>query len=47
MVGWESQNYSRNLYGPKGVANLGSGGDDDDDDDYGGEKEDSEATPSY
>ena len=41
----EVTNYSRNLYGPRGVAHLGSGGDDDDDD--GGEKEDSEATPSY
>ena len=39
-------NYSRNLYGPRGVAHLGSGGDDDDDG-GGGEKEDSEATPSY
>ena len=33
------------LYGPGGVAHLG-GGDDDDNDDN-GDKEDSEATPSY
>ena len=40
----EVTNYSRELYGPGGVAHLG-GGDDDDDDS--GEEEDSEATPSY
>ncbi|KAK9996493.1 hypothetical protein SO802_021179 [Lithocarpus litseifolius] len=37
-------NYSRNLYGPRGVAYLG-GGDDGDDDNNG--EEDSEVTPSY
>ena len=39
--------YSRNLYGPKGAAHLGSGDDDDDDDDDGGDEEDLEVTPSY
>ena len=34
-------NYSRELYGPGGVAKPGNGGDDD------GEEEDSEAIPSY
>ena len=44
----EVTNYSRNLYGPRGVAHLGSGGDDDDDDDDdNGENEDLEVTPSY
>ena len=43
----EVTNYSRNLYGPKGAAHLGSGDDDDDDDDDGGDEEDSEATLSY
>ena len=41
----EVTNYSRNLYGPRGVAHLGSGGGDDNDD--GGEKEDLEVTSSY
>ena len=41
----EVTNYSRNLYGPGGVAYLGSGGDDDDDNRD--DEEDSEATPSY
>ena len=42
-------NYSRSLYGPRGVA-YSSDGDDDDDDDGGGgggDKEDSKATLSY
>ena len=39
----EVTNYSRDLYGPGGVAHLG-GGDDDDDD---GREKDSKATPSY
>ena len=39
----EVTNYSRELYGPGGVAHPGGGGDDDDD----GEEEDSEVTPSY
>jgi len=39
----EVTNYSRDLYGPGGVALLGSGSDDDD----GGDEEDLEATPSY
>ena len=38
----EVTNYSRELYGPRGVVHPG-GGDDDD----GGEEEDLEATPSY
>jgi len=38
----EVTNYSRELYGPGGVAHPCSGDDDDD-----GEEEDSEATPSY
>ena len=38
----EVTNYSRELYGPRGMDNPGSGGDDDS-----GEKEDSEVTPSY
>ena len=36
-------NYSRELYGPRGVAHPG-GGDDDDED--GGDEEDSKATPA-
>ena len=39
----EVTNYSRDLYGPEGVAHLG-GSDDDDD---GGKEEDPEVTPSY
>ena len=42
----EVTNYSRHLYGLKGVAHSGSGDDDDDNDDRGDEK-DLEATPSY
>ena len=42
----EATNYLRELYGPRGVAYLGSGGDDDDDDDV-GDEEDLEVTPSY
>ena len=38
----EVTNYSRELYGPGGVAHLSNGDDDD-----GGDEEDSEATPSY
>ena len=46
-------NYSRSLYGPRGVAYSSDGDDDDDDDDDddggggGGDKEDSKATLSY
>ena len=40
-------NYLRELYAPRGVAYLGSGGDDDDDDDDVGDEEDLEVTPSY
>jgi len=39
----EVTNYSRELYGPRGMAHPGGG--DDDDDDSG--EEDLEATPSY
>ena len=38
----EVTNYSRELYGLRGMDNPGSGGDDDS-----GEEEDSEVTPSY
>ena len=38
----EMTNYSRELYGPGGVAHPGIGDDNDD-----GEEEDSEVTPSY
>ena len=41
----EATNYLRELYGPRGVAYLGSGGDDDDDDV--GDEKDLEVTPSY
>ena len=41
----EVTNYSRELYGPRGVAHLGGG--DDDDGGGGGKEEDLEATPSY
>ena len=44
-------NYSRSLYGLRGVAYPGSGGDNDDGDGDGGggggDEKDSEATPSY
>ena len=40
-------NYSRSLYGPRGMAHLGNGDDDDDDDDGGGDEEDFEVTSSY
>ena len=43
----EVTNYSRELYGPGGVAHPSGDGDDDDDDNDGGEEEDSEVTPSY
>ena len=39
----EMTNYSRDLYGPRGAAHLGSRNDNGD----GGEEEDPEATPSY
>ena len=43
----EVTNYSKDLYGLRGVSYLGSGDDDDDDDDDGDEEEDSEVTPRY